>query len=91
MSNGFKIGDVIENHWAGPNNRYHLIVGRGSIKTGKYSTMSVYKTRMLLLGKMTTELHNLDINEPKHTKIGHIDYEGWLLNEMNKLTNGEGK
>ena len=85
MSNGFKIGDVVENGWAGPDNRFHVIVGRGSIKTGRYSTTSTYKSRILYKGKLVKHISQMDIKADRQTKLGHIDYEGYIEREMQKL------
>lgn len=85
MSNGFKIGDVIHNGWAGEENCYNIIVGRGSIKTSQYSTMSTYKHRTLYKGKLSKNIQQMDIKADRQTKIGHIDYERYIVEEMQKL------
>jgi len=85
MNNGFKIGDVIHNGWAGEENCYSIIVGWGSIKTGKYSSTSCYKQRTLYKGKLTPHTSLMDINSDRQTKIGHVDYEGIIVAEMQKL------
>lgn len=34
---------------------------------------------------MSDTIHYLTVGDPKHTRIGHIDYRGWLLDELNKV------
>lgn len=82
-SNGFKVGDVIHNGWAGDYNCYSIVVGRGRIKTSRYITTSCYKQRTLYKGKLLPTM--MDIKEDRQTKIGHIDYEGMIVSEMKKL------
>jgi hypothetical protein len=84
-SNGFKVGDVIHNGWAGEENCYSIIVGRSSIKTGQFSTTSCYKQRLLYKGKLVKHVSLMDIRQERQTKIGHIDYEGAIVTEMQKL------
>lgn len=84
-SNGFKVGDVVHNGWAGPDNCYSIIVGRTSRKTGPYSTGSYYKKRTLFKGQLVKEISLMDIYADEQTKIGHIDYEGYIKQEMERI------
>lgn len=84
MGNGFKVGDVIHNGWAGDENCYSIVVGRSSIKTSKYSTQSCYKQRTLYRGKLCTP-SLMATDQTRQTKIGHIDFESHIINRMTEL------
>lgn len=84
-SNGFKIGDVIHNGWAGEDNCYSIVVGRTSFKSGKFSTTSCYKQRTLFKGKLSPHVSKFDIYLDKQTKVGHIDYEKIIVDEMQEI------
>lgn len=90
----FKKGDVVLNGHAAPGiNDLLLITGTTSRKTGKYSTTRYYSCRMLFKGKLQPpSLHPLD---GKLSKIGHIDYDGYIISEIKRIrseaTNGTTK
>lgn len=84
-SNGFKVGDVIFNGYAGEENCYSIVIGRGSIRTSRFSTTSCYKQRTLFKGKLARNTSLMDIYSDKQTRIGHIDYEKAIVDEMQNL------
>lgn len=84
-SNGFKPGDVIHNGWAGPDNCYSIVIGRTSRKTGPYSTTSYYKERTYFRGELVKEVSLMDIYADKQTKVGHIGYEAFIKDELEKI------
>ncbi len=78
-------GDVVLNGYAVKDeNDLHLVVGSTSRKTGPYSTTKYYKTRMLYAGKMQNE-SLFSRSDNKLVKIGHIDYEGYIKDNMLKI------
>lgn len=78
-------GDVVLNGYAAEGvNDLHLVVGSTSRKTGPYSTTKYYKTRCLYEGKMQSETLFSKLDN-KLTKIGHIDYEGYIKDNMLKI------
>ena len=78
-------GDVVLNGYAAEGvNDLHIVVGSTSRKTGPYSTTKYYKTRCLYDGKVQSEsLFNKA--DHKLTKIGHIDYENFIKDNMLKI------
>lgn len=78
-------GDVVLNGYAVKDeNDLHLVVGSTSRKTGPYSITKYYKTRCLYKGKMQSE-SLFSKSDNKLTKIGHIDYEGYIKDNMLKI------
>lgn len=67
-SNGFGVGDVIHNGWAGSKNCYHIIVGHGSINSSIFSKTSIYKMRMLYEGKLSKHISQMDTRAERQTK-----------------------
>lgn len=77
-----KKGDIVLNGYAEEGfNDLHIIIGSSSRKTGPYSVTRYWETRCLFKGKlMPKSLFSKTDN--KLTKIGHIDYESFIVNEM---------
>lgn len=93
-----KKGDIVLNGYASPGiNDLHIIVGTTSHRTGKYSSMPCYLTRMYFNGKLSTDTSLFGKKDNKLTKIGHYDFdkatekEMLLAKESQALFNGEGK
>lgn len=84
----FKKGDVVLNGYAAPGiNDLHIITGFTSRKTSRYSTTSYYKSRCLYKGKLQHE-SLFSRADNKLTKIGHVDYEGYIVREMEAIKQG---
>lgn len=80
-----KVGDVVLNGWASPGfNDLHIITGSTTRKTGPYSTTRYYKSRCLFKGKLQSE-SLFSKTDNRLTKIGHVDYEGYIIKEMERL------
>ncbi len=79
-SNGFKTGDVMHNGWAGESNCISIVSGTGSVRG-----TSCYKQRMLIDGKLIKHISYMDIRAERQTKIGHVDFNGYIEKEIAKL------
>lgn len=77
-----KKGDIVLNGYAAEGvNDLHVIVGSTSRKIGPYSITKYYRSRCLYGGKMQREsLFSKSYN--KLTKIGHVDYESYIKENM---------
>jgi hypothetical protein len=81
----FRKGDVVLNGYAISGvNDLHIIIGSTSRKTGNYSTTRYYESRCLLEGKLQPK-SLFSKSENKLTKIGHIGYEAYIIQEMTRL------
>jgi hypothetical protein len=80
-----KKGDVVLNAYAGAGyNDLHIVTGSTVRKAGPFATTKYYKTRCLFKGKLQNETL-FDKASNKLFKIGHVDFEGYIEQEMEKL------